>query len=109
MQMIQLRHGIFDETPISLIASATACEIGRLVGRSLDVRQFRPNIVVRLPQAGAFQEDAGLNGVISFGEASDAPEIAFTMRDERCSMVRSAASVHRHRFALAEESSITVS
>ncbi|PWT84986.1 MAG: hypothetical protein C5B58_03830 [Acidobacteria bacterium] len=84
VQVMHLRHGIFDETPISLITSATVCEI---VERSLDARQFRPNIVVRLPQSGAFQEDAWLNGAISFGEGSDAPEIVITMRDERCSMV----------------------
>src|SRR5262249_52562654 len=48
VQMMQLRHGIFDDASISVIASDTVREIGRLAGRSLDVRRFRPNIVVRL-------------------------------------------------------------
>jgi uncharacterized protein YcbX len=87
VQMMQLRHGIFDEAAISLITTATVSEIGRLAGRNLDVRQFRPNIVVRLLRSRPFQEDAWLNGTISFGERSDVPEIAITMRDERCSMV----------------------
>ena len=87
VQMMQLRHGIFDETPISVIATDTVQEIGRVAGRNLDARQFRPNVVIRLLQSGAFQEDEWLGGVLSFGEERDAAAIAVTMRDERCGMV----------------------
>ena len=87
VQMMQLRHGIFDEATISVIASDTVREIGRLAGRSLDVRRFRPNVLVRLLRPTPFQEDEWLGGVLSFGEGDDAPAIAVTMRDERCSMV----------------------
>jgi uncharacterized protein YcbX len=86
VQMTHLRHGIFDEANISVIASETVREIGRRAGRSLDVRRFRPNVVVRLLRPVPFQEDEWLGGVLSFGEG-DAPAIAVTMRDERCSMV----------------------
>ena len=86
VQMMQLRHGIFDEACISVIASDTVREIGRLVGWSLNVRQFRPNVVVRLLRSAPFQEDEWVGGVLSFGEGDDAPAIAVTMRDERCSM-----------------------
>jgi uncharacterized protein YcbX len=87
VQMMQLRHGIFDEASISVIASDTMREIGRLAGRSLDMRRFRPNVVVRLLRSVPFQEDEWLGGVLSFGEGDDAPAINVTMRDERCSMV----------------------
>jgi uncharacterized protein len=87
VQMMQLRHGIFDEACISVIASDTVREIGRLAGRSPDVRRFRPNVVVRLLRPVPFQEDEWLGGVLSFGEGDDAPAIAVTMRDLRCSMV----------------------
>ena len=99
VQMMQLRHGIFDEASISVIASDTVREIGRLAGRSLDVRRFRPNVVVRLLRPAPFQEDEWLGGVLTFGEGGGAgaskgpeesqntPAIAVTMRDERCSMV----------------------
>src|SRR5271157_2654145 len=87
VEMMQLRHGIFDEASISVIALDTVREIGRLAGRSLDVRRFRPNIVVRLLRPVPFQEDEWLGGVLSFGEGEDAPAITVTMRDERCSMV----------------------
>ncbi len=87
VEMMQLRHGIFDEASISVIASDTIREIGRLAGRSLDMRRFRPNVVVRLMRSVPFQEDEWLGGVLSFGEGEDAPAINVTMRDERCSMV----------------------
>jgi uncharacterized protein YcbX len=87
VQMMQLRHGIFDEASISVIASDTVREIGRLAERSLDVRRFRPNVVVRLLQPGAFQEDEWVGGVLSFGEGDDGPAVSVTMRDVRCSMV----------------------
>jgi uncharacterized protein len=87
VQMMQLRHGIFDEGSISVIASDTVREIGRLAGRSLDVRRFRPNVLVRLLRSVPFQEDEWVGGVLSFGEGDDAPAITATMRDIRCSMV----------------------
>jgi uncharacterized protein YcbX len=85
--MMQLRHGIFDEAAISVIASDTVCEIGRLAGRSLDIRRFRPNVLVRALRSIPFQEDEWLGGVLSFGDRDDSPEVTVTMRDERCSMV----------------------
>jgi uncharacterized protein YcbX len=87
VQMMQFRHGIFDEGSISVIASDTVREIGRLAGRSADIRRFRPNVLVRLLRPVPFQEDEWVGGVLSFGEGDDAPAIAVTMRDLRCSMV----------------------
>ena len=87
VQMMQLDHGIFDEASISVIASDTVREIGRLAGRSPDVRRFRPNVVVRLLRSVPFEEDEWVGGVLSFGEGDDAPAVAVTMRDIRCSMV----------------------
>jgi uncharacterized protein YcbX len=87
VEMMQLKHGIFDDACISVIASDTVREISRLAGRSADVRRFRPNILVRLLRAVPFQEDEWLGGVLSFGEREDAPAIAVTAHDIRCGMV----------------------
>jgi uncharacterized protein len=87
VQMMQLKNGIFDDACISVIASDTVREIGRLAGRSPDVRRFRPNVVVRLLRPVPFQEDEWLGGVLTFGEGDDAPAITVTMHDVRCSMV----------------------
>ena len=87
VQMMQLRHGIFDDATISVIASATVNEIARLADQPPDVRRFRPNIVVRLRHHAPFQEDQWLGSVLSFGDAADAPAITVTTHDVRCSMV----------------------
>lgn len=87
VQMTHLDAGIFDEASVSVIASETVSEIGRLAGRSLDIRRFRPNLLVRLDRPGSFQEDAWVGGVLTFGGGDDAPAVAVTMRDLRCSMV----------------------
>ena len=87
VQMMQLRHGIFDEASISVITLDTVTEIGRLAGQSPEVRRFRPNIVIRSLRSIPFQEDEWLGGVLAFGEGNDGPAITVTMRDVRCSMV----------------------
>jgi len=87
VQMMQLRHGIFDEASISVIALDTVHEIARLAGSSPDVRRFRPNILVRPVREAPFQEDEWVGSVLSFGEGHDAPAVSVTMRDLRCSMV----------------------
>jgi uncharacterized protein YcbX len=87
VQMMQMKHGIFDDASISVIAADTVGEIGRLAGRSLDERRFRPNLVVRLRRSAPFQEDEWVGGVLSFGEGGDAAAVAVTTRDVRCSMV----------------------
>lgn len=87
VQMMQLRHGIFDDASISMIALDTVEEIALLAGRDPDVRRFRPNIVVRSLRPGPFLEEEWLGGVLSFGEGDDAPAVTVTMRDARCSMI----------------------
>jgi len=87
VEMMQMKHGVFDEAGVSVIAGDTVREIARLAGRELDVRRFRPNILVRLLRPGAFQEDEWVGGVLRFGEDEDAAAISVTLRDERCAMV----------------------
>jgi uncharacterized protein len=87
VQMMQLRHGIFDEASLSVISLETIREIERVTGTTLDVRRFRPNVVVRLLNPDSFQEDHWVGGVLSFGDAGHGPSLSVTMRDERCSMV----------------------
>lgn len=87
VQMMHMKHGIFDDGSVSVIAMDTVSEICRLAQHEADARRFRPNVVVSLSQPGPFLEDAWVGGTLSFGDAEDAPAIAVTMRDARCSMV----------------------
>ena len=87
VQMMQLKHGIFDDATISVIAAGTVAEIGRLSQRPVDVRRLRPNILVGTTTAVPFEEDEWVGGVLTFGDAADAPVVAVTLPDVRCGMV----------------------
>jgi uncharacterized protein len=87
VEMMHLNRGIFDEASISVIASATVNEIGRLAAEPPDVRRFRPNILIASVRSVPFEEDEWVGGVLSFGDNSGAAAIGVTNRDERCSMV----------------------
>jgi hypothetical protein len=87
VEMMQLRHGIFDDAAMSVIATDTIREITRLAGQAFDVRRFRPNVLLRPLRSIPFQEDEWVGGVLTFGDGDDAPAITVTMRDPRCSMV----------------------
>lgn len=87
VEMMQMKHGIFDDASVSVIALDTVNEIERLAGRSLDVRRFRPNIVVGLFRPAPFQEDEWVGGMLTFGDGDNPPAVAVTMLDVRCGMV----------------------
>jgi hypothetical protein len=87
VQMMHMKHGVFDEACVSVITSDTVREIGRLAGKDADNRRFRPNILVRSASTTPFEEDDWVGGVLTFGDAPDAPTVSVTLRDVRCSMV----------------------
>jgi hypothetical protein len=87
VEMMHLNRGIFDEASVSVITSASVGEVGRLAAQPLDVRRFRPNIVMSSLRSVPFAEDAWVGGLLSFGEGNDGAAIAITNRDERCSML----------------------
>lgn len=87
VQMMHMNHGVFDDATVSVIATETVDEIGRLSGVSSDVRRFRPNVLVRLARPAPFQEDEWVDAALIFGEGGHAPVVAVTKLDERCSMV----------------------
>ena len=87
VEVTHLKHGTFDEAPVSVIGLNTVREIGRLAGLDPDERRFRPNIVLRTFGDVAFEEDAWVGGILSFGDAARGPAVSVTMRDVRCSIV----------------------
>jgi len=87
VQMMQMKHGIFDDATISVITSASAREICRLAEQREDIRRFRPNIVIRSTRAVPFEENEWVGGALTFGDGDDAPAVTVTMRDIRCVMV----------------------
>jgi uncharacterized protein len=90
VELMNLKHGIFDESPISVISLGTVHSVARESGRgvdSCDLRRFRPNIVIETNSAEPFEEDRWVGRTLMFGEANSGAALRVTMRDERCVMV----------------------
>ena len=84
VQMMRIDAGTFDEASVSVVSEDTVAEVARASHTEVDVRRFRPNILLRLRRPGPYQEDAWVGGVLIFG---DGPSVGVTMRDPRCSML----------------------
>jgi uncharacterized protein YcbX len=91
VELMNLKHGIFDEACISVISLGTVQGIERGSARDIDRRRFRPNIVIETNSTEPFAEDAWVGRTLIFGEGSSGPAppaaIGITMKDERCVMV----------------------
>ena len=69
--------------PLSLITTWAVAGVGALVGSDLDVRRFRPNLLVEAAGGAAFPEDAWVGRVLRIGELL----MRVDQRDKRCVMV----------------------
>lgn len=86
VQAMQLKDGIFDEAPLSLISAGTVAALGQAAGVALDVRRFRPNILIDTLDDTPYTEDDWVGAVLFFGEQGRAA-MSVHMRDLRCAMV----------------------
>ncbi|MFL5241646.1 MAG: MOSC domain-containing protein [Gemmataceae bacterium] len=87
VELMQLRHGIFDEAGISAIALGTIRSIARETGHDADIRRFRPNLVIDTEGAQPFEEDRWVGKILELGAEGTGPAISVTMRDKRCVML----------------------
>jgi len=87
IELMRLKHGIFDEACVSVITLATIRNLERETGRPLEIKRFRPNIVVDTDHDEAFGEDGWVGGVLEFGTDGSGAAVAVTMRDLRCVMI----------------------
>jgi uncharacterized protein len=87
VELMQFKHGIFDEAAVSVISLATMAGIGRETGTDLDRRRFRANIVLDTGDRETFHEDAWVGGTLVFGDGESRPALSVTARDLRCVMV----------------------
>ena len=87
VELMQLKHGIFDEASVSVISLATMAGINREAGMDLDRRRFRANIVLETHDRETFLEDGWVGGTLVFGDSEPRPAVSVTMRDLRCMMV----------------------
>lgn len=87
VELMNLKHGIFDEACISVISLGTVQGVGRESGLDLDLRRFRPNIVIETDSAGPFEENTWVGQTLMFDEGNSGPAVRVTLKDERCVMV----------------------
>lgn len=87
VELMKLKHGIFDDGAISVISLATMAGISAKAGVELDRRRFRGNIVLDTGDVEPFLEDAWVGGTLLFGDDEPRPAVSVTARDIRCMMI----------------------
>ncbi len=87
VELMQLKHGIFDDASVSAISLTTIAGIGRAAGVDLDRRRFRANIVLETRHREPFLEDGWVGGTLMFGDNEPRPAVRVTARDVRCMMI----------------------
>lgn len=83
VRVIKQDRGIFDTMPLALITVQTIASLAARVGAALDVRRFRPNLVVDATGDAVFPEDAWVGAVLRVGGM----RMRVDQRDQRCVMV----------------------
>lgn len=86
LELMKLKHGIFDEASVSVINLATISAIGREAEHDLDTRRFRANILLESDGTEPFLEDGWIGGRLVFGN-EDGPIVNMTLPDLRCVMI----------------------
>lgn len=83
VRVMKMDRGAFDWTPLSLITEQSLAALGELSGIALDVRRFRPNLVVDAPGESPFCEDSWVGSTIGIGGI----RMRVDERDNRCVVV----------------------
>ena len=82
-RVIRNDRGFFDAMPLSLVTTQTIAALGETAGLALDVRRFRPNLVVEAAGDEPFREDSWVGRELQLG----AMRLRVDRRDIRCIMV----------------------
>ena len=83
LRAVKNDRGVFDTFPISLITTQTIARLGEMVGATLDVQRFRPNILVEGADAAPFLEDTWVGRVLTIGGL----RMRVDKRDGRCVVI----------------------
>ena len=83
VRVIKQDRGVFDTFPLSLITTQTIARLGEMVGASLEVERFRPNILVEAADDAPFAEDAWVGRVLRIGGL----RLRVDKRDGRCAVI----------------------
>src|SRR5687768_17238835 len=67
VEVMKIRHGIFDDAPVSVITESTVNGISSEAGTGADCRRFRANIVLDVGNVETFVEDSWVGATLLFG------------------------------------------
>ena len=87
VELMQLKHGIFDDASVSVINQTTIASVCDAAGVKFDARRFRANILLETSDAEPFKEDRWVGGRLVFGDSESGPSVSVTARDVRCMMI----------------------
>jgi uncharacterized protein len=83
VRVLKQDRGVFDALPLSLVTTQTIARLGEAVGGTLDVRRFRPNLLVASDDGQPFAEDAWVGCVLRIGGM----RMRVDKRDGRCVVI----------------------
>jgi uncharacterized protein YcbX len=76
-------RGVFDTFPLSLITRQSIEALGVMVGSALDIRRFRPNLLIDAANDTPFAEDEWVGHVLQIGRM----RMRVDKRDGRCAVI----------------------
>lgn len=87
VRVIKQDRGIFDTMPLSVITTQTVASLSALINVDLDLRRFRPNIVVESTGSTPFAEDSWVGLTLRIGNMENDVRMRVDQRDRRCVIV----------------------
>lgn len=87
IELMSLRNGTFDDAFLSVIGLSTVAAVCREAGVRVDVRRFRPNVVIDTDDAEPFRERVWVGGTLVFGDAIRGAAVSVTEEDVRCMII----------------------
>lgn len=88
VELTHLRQGMFDLAGLGIITTQTLASLAAMLSLPMDVRRFRPNIVIDVGSNNdPYPEDAWVGSSLAFGDPGSGARALVTERDERCAMI----------------------
>lgn len=82
-RVIKQDRGVFDAMPLSLISLQSISALESSVGKDLEPRRFRPNIVIDAIDGGDAPEDSWISDTVTIGDI----QMRLDKRDKRCVVI----------------------
>jgi uncharacterized protein YcbX len=86
-RLVRLHRGCYDAMPLSLVSLSSVASVRTLVGKIVDQRRFRANVVVESFDEHPYPEDRWIGDLLVFGDSPQAARVRVNRRDPRCQVI----------------------